>query len=99
MVTRIISDCTVMIRSLIGRMYKSNVARLRTWRGRDLTTETYGLGIDELLEESRVKRLEGAPVKRRPGRPRKIGIHKPVVKKEESHSSNIEGWCKESLAG
>ena len=51
MITRVISDTTVVIRSSLGRLYKSNVARLRVWRGRALSTELYGLGVEEVLTE------------------------------------------------
>ena len=57
MITRVISDATVVIRSAIGRLYKSNVARLRVWRGRAMSTELYGLGIEEVLSEGEIRPL------------------------------------------
>ena len=82
-VTRVVSDCTVMIRSLIGRIYKSNVARLRPWKGRDLTTETYGLGVDELLRKVVERKMDHSTPKRGPGRPRKLGTGDPKVQKKK----------------
>ena len=78
-ITRVVSDVTVVIRSEMGRMYKSNVARLRPWRGRDFTTQMYGLGVEEILSQDRLRKLEGLEPKRGPGRPRKVV--KPIPKR------------------
>ena len=51
-ITRVVSESTCVIRSLIGKLYKSNVGRLRPWRGRALTTERYGDGLMERIGES-----------------------------------------------
>ena len=59
-------------------MYKSNVARLRQWLGRDESTVMYGLGLEEIISEGRLKKLEGLPPKRGPGRPRKK-VENPTV--------------------
>ena len=42
-ITRVVSESTVVIRSAKGRLYKSNVARLREWKGRTESTEKYGI--------------------------------------------------------
>ena len=78
-ITRVISDVTVVIRSDIGRMYKSNVARLRIWRGRAYSDENYGLEIEEILKQDRIRRLEGSVPKRGPGRPRRVTL--PIKKR------------------
>ena len=76
-VTRVISECTVVIRSLtgssMGRLYKSNVARLRPWRGREMSTERVEPGIQDLLSEDRIEIIKPCtePKKGR-GRPRKV---------------------------
>ena len=38
-ITRVVSECTVIIRSGQGRLYKSHVARLRRWKGVDPNIE------------------------------------------------------------
>ena len=48
-VVQSISQTTVLIKSEMGRVRPSNVARLRPWLGRDLSTETYGSG--KVVEE------------------------------------------------
>ena len=75
-ITRVISDATVVIRSAIGRLYKSNVARLRVWRGRAMTTELYGLGIEEILSEGGLQPLVVEVPKRKLGRPAKLVVPK-----------------------
>ena len=94
-VIRVISDTTVIIRSLIGRLYKSHVARLRAWRGISLTTEMFGDGIMEIIEEDRLRVLESAPVKRGPGRPRKLKLVEkvipPVVEKKKIKKKRKKG--------
>ena len=51
-ITKVISEHTVVMKSLLGRLYKSNMARLQPWRGRDLTNYMYGEGVEEVLPES-----------------------------------------------
>ena len=96
-ITGIVSDCTVVIRSLAGRMYKSNVARLREWKGRDLMSDSYELGVETLIEQSKKRRLVKDPVKAR-GRPRKSGNLKPVVRKNVTKSTSKSGKNKVSTA-
>ena len=59
-ITRVISECTVVIRSPLGRLYKSNVARLRPWRGRETSDETVGLGLQNLISNERIRIVKPA---------------------------------------
>ena len=76
-VTRVVSDCHDKIPG------KSNVARLRPWKGRDLTTEMYGLGVDELLRKAVECRKDQVTPKRGPGRPRKLSSCDPKVQRKK----------------
>ena len=58
------------------------MARLRPWKGRDLTTETYGLGVDELLQKVVERKMDHATPKRGPGRPRKLVAGDPKVQRK-----------------
>ena len=71
-ITRVVSESTVVIRSAIGRLYKSNVARLREWKGRTESMEKYGTGEEDLrVDPPVVKVVKVAQPKRGRGRPRK----------------------------
>ena len=73
-ITRVISECTVVIRSPLGRLYKSNVARLRPWRGRETSDETVGLGLQNLISNERIRIVKPASEPRKGrGRPTEIG--------------------------
>ena len=81
-ITRVISECTVVIRSPIGRLYKSNVARLRPWRGREMSTEMAGQGLQDLISNDRIRIVKpDSPPKRGRGWPRKVvkRVSKPKV--------------------
>ena len=82
LVTGVISDRTVVIKSLIGRLYKSNVARLRPWRGREVSTALYGKGMEDTTLSDRIRTAVPIGEKRGPGRPRKIPnkVSKPKKK-------------------
>ena len=71
-VTRVVSESTVVIRSDLGRMYKSNVARLRPWKGRNESEDQYGLGLEDAIAETRKRKLDNLPPKRGRGRPKKV---------------------------
>ena len=88
-VTRVVSDCTVVIRSEIGRMYKSNVSRLRAWRGREMSTKMYGVGLEEILSGGNLKDMVQVIPKKGPGRPRKVV--KPVVKRSSTQIPTKRG--------
>ena len=94
-VTRVISESTVVIKSSIGRLYKSNVARLRPWMGREIPPVLGDLGIKELLPEVPVPIAEPIKTKRGPGRPRKLPdnkVHKGVkITKEVSPGEGLRG--------
>ena len=72
-ITRVVSESTVVIRSSIGRLYKSNVARLREWKGRTESMEKYGNGEDDLIVDQPIaKVVKMTQPKRGRGRPRKV---------------------------
>ena len=96
-ITRVVSDTTVVIRSDIGRMYKSNVARLRPWRGREESTETYGLGVQEVLSQEGLGERTQVLPKKGPGRPRKVV--KPVVKRCPTQTPTKRGKPKKVSPG
>ena len=67
-----VSEATVVIKSSIGRLYKSNVTRLRPWKGRESAHVMGELGIEGLLPEIPVL-LSVIPIhKKGPGRPKKL---------------------------
>ena len=69
-ITEVISESTVFIQSSAGRTYKSNVARLRPWKGRESATEMDGMCITDDLNTGEMPIIDKV-VKRGPGRPRK----------------------------
>ena len=69
-ITQRISDDTVLMGDTYGRNQKSNVARLKPWKGREYSKEMFKMGKEE---RDQVKReLSQIPVKRGRGRPRKV---------------------------
>ena len=84
-ITKVISETTVIIRSAIGRLYKSNVARLREWKGRTESTERYGIGVDDLTPRVPETVPVVNPLKRGRGRPRK-NAEKEVIKVRKTRS-------------
>ena len=68
-ITQIISECTVVIRSEIGRLYKSNVSRLQPWRGREQPKEGVAPKVKELAIVKLPEPTRKVP-KRGPGRPK-----------------------------
>ena len=90
-IVRIISETTVVMESLNGRLYKSNVARLRPWKGRELSGETGETAKAVLLNPDRLKGV----TKRGPGRPRKVvpgskTVRKASVKKTVSAGEGVK---------
>ena len=77
-VTQVISESTVFIQGVDGKLRKSNVARLRLWRGRELDELSTERGITEIITENERRRVNEVP-KRGPGRPRKLEITKPQL--------------------
>ena len=75
-VAQIISESTVIIQSVDGKLKKSNVARLRIWKGREVDEASTEKGIMEIITEN-VKRIDNDVPKRGPGRPRKVKIVNP----------------------
>ena len=83
-ITQRISDSTVLMRDTYGRNQKSNVARLKPWKGREYSQEMFEMGKEE---REHVKReLSKIPVKRGRGRPRKVEREK-VQKKTDAKTS------------
>lgn len=89
----IVSESTVIIQSTHGRQYKSNVDRLRPWLGRELTTETYGVGLQLIEEVGEGVEIEPSKLKRGPGRPRKVKMesNKPQPKARKKKVSAGKG--------
>ena len=79
-ITQRISDNTILMRDMYGRNQKSNVDRLKPWKGREFATEQFQMGTEELKQLS--KRIADKPVKRGRGRPKKEGkkVQKKVVR-------------------
>ena len=79
-ISRIVSETTVVIKSSIGRFYKSNVARLRPWRGREMATGKDKVVTVEPLVEAVLKTVGPVVGKKGRGRPRKVLPINPVAK-------------------
>ena len=79
-ITHRISDNTILMRDMYGRNQKSNVDRLKPWKGREFATEQFQMGTEELKQLS--KRIADKPVKKGRGRPKKEGkkVQKKVVR-------------------
>ena len=82
-VARIVSESTVVIKSKIGRLYKSNVARLRRWHG----DERAHSNIHDDSASTGVTHRATTGTKKGPGRPRKVGGDRPPLKKKSSNSN------------
>ena len=67
-----------MIESISGKLNKSNVARLRLWKGRELDEVPSKNGVMEEITENDISREPTIPRKGR-GRPRKVVITKPQM--------------------
>ena len=72
----IISETTVLIESMSGKLNKSNVARLRLWKGRELDEVPTKSGVMEEITENDISR-EPTTIRKGRGRPRKVLITKP----------------------
>ena len=83
-VVRIVSESTVVIKSKIGRLYKSNVARLRMWRGDE---EAHSNALDD-PDGGKPPHLATTGAKKGPGRPRKNGGGRPPVKGKSSNPNS-----------
>ena len=95
-ITHVISETTVVIRSIKGSLYKSHVDRLRPWLGRDPDKEDVPLDEEALGDEEGETPLRGRPVsrgrtplvqnqkkqQRSRGRPRKGAAPAPEPKKK-----------------
>ena len=57
-ITKVISESTIIMKALSGKLYKSNVARLRPWRGKQRTELEYGSGLVESMRDTEVKKAE-----------------------------------------
>ena len=88
-VRKVVSQSTVIIRSTIGKLYKSNVARLKPWLGRAMAERMYGLKTVFPEEEPEDIQIVTPIVKRGPGRPRTVAkvIEKLPKRLEQSKRS------------
>ena len=91
-VVRIVSQTTVVIESSIGRFYKSNVSRLRPWKGRDMPPVTDddvlpspSLPVNIPVVVKGLKRGRGRPL----GSKGKKGKKPKLVEKNVTRKKNV----------
>ena len=87
-ITQRVSDDTVLMRDTFGRNQKSNVARLKPWKGREYSTEMFKMGQEE--KEEMKRELDKVVEKRGPGRPRKVKKETVQVKRTPKRSEKAK---------
>ena len=85
-ITQKISDDTVLMGDTYGRSQKSNVARLKPWKGREYSQEKFKMGREE-REQVKLE-LSKIPERKGRGRPRTKGIGKEVVQKTAARKTS-----------